>query len=164
VQLETFDGADLTALFPDLSAREVARMRAAARGVDVVRLRDDAFRWDWFPEHLQKDPVDKSVQLSVLGTTLTLFNKLGDWLELELWVVREQRPRLTVSATIEVACWCDPDHNLHVLSCEERLVGAAAALTEAFESAAAAVVRWAGESHDPLVQRAAAGLPNPEPR
>jgi hypothetical protein len=164
VQLETFDDADLTALFPDLSVVEAARMRAAARTVEAARSRDDAFRWDWFPDNLHKDPVDKTVQLLVLGTTLRLFNNLGDWLELELWVVREQRPQLTVAATSEVACWCDPDHNLHVLSCEERLVGTAAALTEAFESAAAAVVRWSGESHDPNVQRGAAGLPNPEPR
>jgi hypothetical protein len=164
VGLETFDGADLTALFPDLSAGEVARMRAAARGVEAVRLPDDTFRWDWWPENLRKDPVDKGIQLVVLGTTLTLFNNPGDWLELALRVVREQRPRLTVSATIEVACWCDPDHNMHVVRSEERLVGTATALTEAFESAADAVVRWAGDSRDPLVHRAAAGLPNPEPR
>jgi hypothetical protein len=69
-----------------------------------------------------------------------------------------------VSATIEVACWCDPDHNMHVLRSEERFVGTAAALTVAFESAADAVVRWAGESHDPLVHRDAAGLPNPQRR
>jgi hypothetical protein len=164
VQLETFDGADLAALFPDLSAGQVARMRAAARGVEAARSRDDVFRWDWFGENLPKDPVDKGVQLVVVGTTLTLFNNLSDWLELALCVVREQRPRLTVSATIEVACWCDPDHNMHVLRREEWLVGTATALTATFESAAAAVVRWAGESHDPLVHRAAAGLPNPEPR
>ena len=162
--LETFDGADLTALFPDLSAGEVARMRAAARGIEAVRLPDDTFRWGWWPENLRNDPVDKGIQLVVLGTTLTLFNNLSDWLELELCVVREQRPRLTVSATIEVACWCDPDHNMHVVRSQERLVGTATALTEAFESAADAVVRWVGESHDPLVHRAAAGLPNPEPR
>lgn len=142
-------------------------MRAAARGIEAVRSPDDTLRWDWFPENLQEDPVDKGgIQLAVLDTTLTLFNNLSDWLELALvlWVVREQRPRLTVSATIEVACWCDPDHNMHVVRSEEWLVGTATALTEAFESAAGAVVRWAGEGRDPLVHRAAAGLPNPEPR
>jgi hypothetical protein len=129
-----------------------------------VRLPDATFRWDWWPENLRKDPVDKGIRLVVLGTTLTLFNNFSDWLELALCLVREQRPRLTVSATIEVACWCDPDHNMHVVRSEERLVGTATALTEAFESAADAVVRWAGENRDPLVHRTAAGLPNPEPR
>jgi hypothetical protein len=164
VWLETFDGAELTALFPDLSAGDVARMRAAARAAEAVRSRNDTFLWDWFPENLQKDPIDNGIQLVVLGTTLSFRKNLSDWLELALSVVREQRPRLTVAATIEVACWCDPDHNMHVVRSEERLVGTAIALTEAFESAADAVVRWAGESHDPRIRRAAAGLPNPEPR
>lgn len=161
---ETFDRADLTALFSDLSAEQAARMRAAAERVEAVRLPDDTLRWDWWPDNLQKDPIDKRIQLIVLGTTLTLCNNLSDWLELALRVVREQRPRLTVSATIEVGCWCDPDHNMHAVRSEERLVGTATALTEAFESAADALVRWAGGSRDPLVHRAAAGLPNPVPR
>ena len=101
---------------------------------------------------------------STTASSWSFRKNLSDWLEFALCVVREQRPRLTVAATIEVACWCDPDHNMHVVRSEERLVGTAIALTEAFESAADAIVRWAGETHDPLVRRAAAGLPNPEPR
>ena len=158
------DGADLAALVPDLSAAQVARIRAAATAVEAVRLPEDTFRWGWWPDNLRKDPVASHIQFVVVGTSLRLFWSASDWLELALSVAREESPRLTVSATIEVACWCDPDHNMHVVRSEERLVGTAAALTEAFESAADAVVRWAGESHDPLVVRAAAGLPNPQPQ
>lgn len=159
--LEIFDRADLRALSAELSAADVARMRVAAEAVEAVRPAGDSFRWDWWPENLHKDPVPEDVQLIVLGTTLTLFDDLSDWLELSLCVVREWQPRLTVSATMEAACWCEPDHNVHVVRREERLVGTATALTEAFESASAALVRWAGEVHDPRVHRAAAGLPNP---
>jgi hypothetical protein len=164
VEHKRFDRADLTALFPDLSSDEATRMRAAAARVEAVRLPDDTLQWDWWPENLRKDPVDRGIQLSVLGTTLRLFDNLGDWLEIGLFIVREQRPRLTVSATIEVACWCEPDHNMHVVHSQEWLIGTAPALTEAFESATDSVVRWVGGSHDPLVRRVAAGLPNPGPR
>ena len=161
VGLEAFDRANLTELFADLSAEQATRMRAAAEGVEAVRLPDDIFRWDWWPENVRKDPPDNRTQLLVLGTTLTLFNNLSDWLELAICVVRERRPTLTVSAAVEVACWCHPDHNMHSVRRKEQLVGTAAAMTEAFESAAASVRRWAAGSHDPLVHRTAAGLPNP---
>ncbi|MFF1816079.1 hypothetical protein ACFVWG_02205 [Kribbella sp. NPDC058245] len=158
MDVQTLDGVDLTALVADMSAEDAARMRVAARLVDEVRLPKDTLRWDWWPENLQVDPVDKWVQSLVLGTTLVLYDDAGDRLELNLYVVREQRPRLTVAATLEVACWCATDHGMHVLRLEEQLVGTARPLAEAFETGADAVVRWAAGSHDPVAQRAAAGL------
>ncbi|MCR6488720.1 hypothetical protein M8542_38415 [Amycolatopsis sp. OK19-0408] len=159
--LETFERIDWSSFVADLSAAEAARIRAAAERVEAARPPEDTGQWDWWPEHVGIDPGGKTTQLIIAGTTLTPSNNGVDWLELDLSIVREQRPRLTVSATLEVACWCDPDHGIHVVHSEEHLVGAAPALTAAIESAAAALERWAAGSRDPSVHRATAGLPNP---
>ena len=154
-----FDEVELDVLFPGFTSAELSRMRSAAKTVEASRLPKDTLRWDWWPENLRADAADEAMPLTALGTTVTLFNNGSDWLELALCVVPEQRPRLTVSATIEVACWCEPDHNMHVIRSEEHLVGTAAALVDAFESAANTLARWSGEGTDPNAYRTAAGLP-----
>lgn len=98
----------------------------------------------------------------VFGTTLARCHDLGDSLELALCVVREQPPRMTVAVTIDVACWCEPDHGTHTVRSAEWLGGNPTALTDAFESAADTLVGWAAASPDPKIHRAAAGLPNPK--
>jgi len=158
VGLKSFDRIEWSLLFPDFSAAEAARTRAAAGRIETARLPEDTGKWDWWPEHLGVDPVHKDIQPIIAGTTLTLSNSGVDWLELALCIVRETRQRLTVSATVEVACWCDPDHNMHVVRKDEHLVGTGTALASAFESAGSALERWAGGSHDPDAYRAAAGL------
>lgn len=158
-----FDEVELDVLFPGFTSGGLSRMRSAAKTVEAARLPKDTLRWDWWPENLRSESADEAMPLTVLGTTVTLFNNGSDWLELALCVVREQQPRLTVSATIEVACWCDPDHNMHVIRSEEHLVGTPTALAAAFESAANSIARWAGEGTDPDAYRTAAGLANAEP-
>lgn len=156
-----FDEVELDALLPEFRSADLSRMRSAAKAVESARLPKDTLRWDWWPENLRAEAADEAMPLTILGTTLTLFNNGTDWLELALCVVREQQPRLTVSATIEVACWCDPDHNMHVIRSEEHLVGTAPALAAAFESAANTLADWAVQGNDPSVYRTAAGLQNP---
>ncbi|MEV6339767.1 hypothetical protein AB0M12_34240 [Nocardia vinacea] len=101
-----------SAIFLDLSQDEAARIWRAAAELDAVRLPEDHFGWDWFPDNMTAVP-KRGIHPVVFGTTMSLLDDLADRLELALSVIREHRPLVTVETTITVACWCELDHGVH---------------------------------------------------
>lgn len=164
-ELESFDDFDLTVLFPEMSAAEMARVRVAAARLNEARLPDGKLRWGWFPENLDAAPaVTRSAPMPIVVDGSVWFTGHSEVMELTLEVYRETPPAFTVSADLGVECWCDPDHGTHYVRNLERLVGTGAALADAVEAAVNVLVAWSAETHDPSVHRTAAGLPNPQRR
>lgn len=48
-----------------------------------------------------------------MDTTITLHRTRDDWLELALGIAWREPRQLTVYASVEAACWCPQDHNMH---------------------------------------------------
>ena len=80
-------------------------------------------------------------------------------LELALGIV--WGPELAVSATVEVACWCPHNHNVHQVRETHRPVTGPGELVDAFAAGVAMLVDVldAG-SFDPSTWRIRAGLPD----
>ncbi|MEU8137280.1 hypothetical protein [Streptodolium elevatio] len=148
-------------LFPQLDDSGRERLTAAARALDLRRSLDDPARWFWN----EPDPADPQpepeAQPHVLGTALLLYESDGDWLELGLDVWHQEGPRVSVTATVEVACWCELDHNMHAVQRAEWTADGGQALVEAFNAAALSVIRRIEGPRDPRDLRTRAGLPNP---
>lgn len=153
---------DLPALFPELTPPQADRLRCAGGVLDQL---GHPVAWDWHPDHgLAESPTLRDgIDLIVVSATVNLFQTVSDGLDLELVVSREDEWRLTVTATIEVACWCLEDHGVHVVQTVSWLVGTSEVLVDSFETAVRTMLTWVDGSHDPTVWRVRAGLPNPVP-
>ncbi|WP_406298803.1 hypothetical protein OG948_26205 [Embleya sp. NBC_00888] len=148
-------------LFPDLDDHGRERLVAAAQALDLRRSLDDPARWFWNePDPLSPEP-EPEPSPHILGTALLLYEADGDWLELGLDVWQLDGPFVSVTATVEVACWCDTDHNMHAVQRAEWPASTAQAFLEAFHTAALSVIRRIEGPRDPRDLRARAGLPNP---
>ncbi|MFF5084967.1 hypothetical protein ACFY36_48670 [Actinoplanes sp. NPDC000266] len=114
----------------------------------------DRVSWHWYPDHLD----------AFLGTlvriTITLYNTRDDWLELALSVTGGEGGHLAVEAAVEVACWCDDDHNAHRVRDLSREVDDDYELADAFAAGAKMLTAVLTEGpFEPQPWRAAAGLP-----
>jgi hypothetical protein len=150
-------------LFPQLDDTGRERLVAAVRALDLRRSLDDPARWFWHEPDAAEPPPDPADSPHVLGTSLQLYESAldGDWLELGLDVWKNEGPFVSVTATIEVACWCDTDHNMHAVQRAEWSASTPQALVEAFNTAALSVIRRIEGPRDPRDMRTRAGLPNP---
>ena len=97
--------------------------------------------------------------LLIVDTTITLMSASADWLELALDLA--WRPELTVTAAVEVACWCPQDHNMHQVREAHWQVASRHDLVDAFAAGTAMLtdVLDTGPS-EPRAWRALAGLPD----
>jgi hypothetical protein len=149
-------------LLPGLSESAAQRIVQAANRLDELRTTTDTAVWDWYPDKAAPPAVVPGRAVPLLfGTSLSLFHTATDWLELAVDVAWSAPPLFTVSARVEVACWCSTDHGAHAVQTQEWLVGTGEAAGEALVAAVEAVVAWLNRPHHPSVWRARSGLPNP---
>jgi hypothetical protein len=138
------------------------RLMAAADALDAVRPPTGRKRWESYAH--EGPPESLSGGSAILfQTEVTLFNEGSDWLELSLDVAFYAVPSLIVTASVEVACWCEPDHNIHFAEQHQWLVGSAGPLADAFEAGTAALHGWIVDGpREPEPRRVRAGLPGPK--
>ncbi|MBL7259433.1 hypothetical protein [Paractinoplanes lichenicola] len=139
---------------------EELRLPGELRG-PAERLESYQVQWHWYPEHAEPpaSPPDRVCML-VFDGTISLFSTGVDWLELALHVAWE--PELAVHASVEVACWCPQNHNMHAIAEATWLTGTPAALLSSFTAGVDMLIGFidAGVS-DVTLLRSEAGLPNP---
>ncbi|MBU2665218.1 hypothetical protein KOI35_17075 [Actinoplanes bogorensis] len=121
-------------------------------------------RWHWYPEHKTPPGTSRAgVCLIVCDAAITVFDQDHDSLELTLTV--GWCPELTVSAAVEVACWCSSDHNIHEVRGSSRPATNGAALVNGFAAGAAMLTRVLDSGQfDPRRWRVEAGLPDAAPK
>jgi hypothetical protein len=148
-------------LFAQLDDVGRQRLTAAAKALDLRRSLDDPARWFWNEPDPGEPAHAAEATPHILGTALLLYESDGDWLELGLDIWRHEGPFVSVTATVEVACWCEVDHSMHAVQRAEWPASTGTALVEAFNAAALSVIRRIEGPRDPRELRARAGLPNP---
>src|SRR5882762_2222716 len=135
---------NLAHLFPGISHDAITGLRQAADLLDAARPPNNTPQWEWFPENsLSTPPPELSPWVTTIVTTsVSLFDTKLDWLELSLSIEREQPPKLNISASIEVACHCETNHNMHVAHDKNWTAESTEAMVAAFESAAKTLTTW----------------------
>jgi hypothetical protein len=94
------------------------------------------------------------------GTALGWYDNHSDWLELavDVWPDSETGP--VVTATVEVACFCPNDHNVHEVVHLDRAVAGPVDLIYAMRWAVDHLTVWAADSRDPSEWRRRFNLPD----
>jgi hypothetical protein len=122
----------------------------------------DRMVWHWYPHH--REPPQTSnprLYLLLVDTTITLYNTPEDGLELTLDIAWLAPPKLTVSAAVEVTCWCPHDHSTHQVRQGQWHVGSSQELVEAFAAGTAMLKDvLASGPFEPHPWRIQAGLPD----
>ncbi|SNY53808.1 hypothetical protein [Paractinoplanes atraurantiacus] len=114
----------------------------------------DRVSWHWYPE-----PLDASQRILV-RVTITLYNTRDDWLELTLYLAGREDGHLVVESAVEVACWCEENHNMHPVRDFGRDVEDDFELADAFAAGAKMLTAVLNEGpFEPQPWRVAAGLP-----
>lgn len=146
----------------DLDSSVYDRMRAAADAMQSPGLPGAQPAWESYTHEPALPPPATGAQLLVLSATVSLANTGEDWLELSLLVAFDTPSLLEVAATVEVACWCVDDHNMHVVERREWVVGSGPALARSFAAGVQEINRWlATGPREPDAWRDGAGLPQP---
>jgi hypothetical protein len=103
-----------------------------------------------------------------IGTTLGAYDGPSDWTEIDIsvrsWRTQAAQGRSQrlwrLWATLDVACWCEPDHNIHRIQEVTFEVGSPAGLDQACASALSVLDGWIAEGLLPADSwRDRAGLP-----
>ncbi|MEV4350542.1 hypothetical protein AB0J83_39300 [Actinoplanes sp. NPDC049596] len=116
----------------------------------------DRVAWHWYPEHVEVRADGKILA----GVTITMYDTRDDWLELSLRILWRAGPRLSVEASVEVACWCAENHNMHPVRELDRDVEDDFELADAFAAGVKMLVAVLGAGpFEPQPWRVAAGLP-----
>lgn len=92
--------------------------------LDQARPPADPGGWRWYEEQpfpMPKMPRDPAP--IIIGTAVTVYSGTQDWLELAVGVWQSVPSVLTVTAPVEVACWCVTNHNVHTVEQREWVVG-----------------------------------------
>ncbi|MEU8820651.1 hypothetical protein [Actinoplanes sp. NPDC048796] len=121
----------------------------------------DRVSWHWYPDHVEPPEVlAEGLRRDLVGITITLYNTRDDWLELALYLAWRPGPRLTVEASVEVACWCAENHNMHPVRELSRDADDDFELADAFAAGVKMVTAVLTDGpFEPQPWRAAAGLP-----
>lgn len=153
-----FEAAPLSALFPGASAGDRARIEQAAGAIDAAR--PDEPVWHWLMDHAEHPERSDSL-LQVLCTGVLLNNAGSDWLELDLDIEWQPNGVQRAYAAVNVACWCEVDHNSHFLNEVSVDITDDVSVGEAVERSAGSLLAWIGGPVDPSAWRERAGLPQP---
>jgi len=89
-----------------------------------------------------------------------------DWLEIAASIKADSHagaasPSWLVQLSLEVACWCPTDHNLHAVQVDQRLAGTPHVALDQFAELLALRDHWLNMSCDPSWWRTRHGLPQP---
>lgn len=162
-QAQRLADAPLTELFPGITDESLARLVEVGDQLNQVRLPADPGGWHWYDEQVIPAPkTRRDLSPIIIGTTLTVYATSDDSLELALDVWQSVQPLMTVTATVEVSCWCETNHNIHAVEQREWLVGTDEGLVHAVTAAVQAVIGWLDGPREPIAWRQRAGLPNPQ--
>jgi hypothetical protein len=139
-------------------------MIQSAEMLEQARLPGDPADWYWFEKH--SIPVPRTAEhrsYGIVGIDLSVPVPADDLLEFSADVWQHVPPLMTVTAAVNVDCWCATNHRSpHTAEHMEWPASSHEALADAFDKAVRTVVGWLHDSRDPSVWRARAGLPNPE--
>ncbi|MFF9340174.1 MULTISPECIES: hypothetical protein [unclassified Streptomyces] len=155
----TFDAVPLEVLFPDTGVADLDRIRRSAHEIDGVQVSGKPQVWQWFPQHVTFPGRAKAGTLEILLAEVSLYDEGGDWVEVSLDVEWTEKGLLSVWSAINVACWCEADHNAHHIDPVERTVVGTTSLADAFETAADRLIQWLAGPRDPEFWRSQASLP-----
>jgi hypothetical protein len=90
------------------------QLRTLATVLDQDRSAVGRTAWHWYPAHAESPRLAEGrLYLLLVDATITLYNAGDDWLELTLDIAWREPQQLTVNASVQVACWCPQDHNMH---------------------------------------------------
>ncbi|MEV0135780.1 hypothetical protein AB0H83_45975 [Dactylosporangium sp. NPDC050688] len=97
--------------------------------------------------------------LMTVSGGVMLYNSGVDWLELDLDI--DWGPELTVTASVDVACWCPVNHNARVLLEARWPVTSAHDLIERFAAGTAILTEVLNTGpFEPSIWRVQAGMPD----
>ncbi|WP_327434509.1 hypothetical protein [Streptomyces sp. NBC_01236] len=153
-----WDAVPLSALFPQLSASEVEVLRRAARAIDEARVGEPEPAWLWASHHAAFPGPGPGIAVILLADIVGPAGP-GDQLEFLLDVSWTDQGELSVSAAVNVACWCDVDHATHDADALHVVIGGETSLSQAFQAGADRLVDWLADPRDPDYWRNRAGLP-----
>lgn len=154
---ERFSGLDLSTLPFSINGAARDRIDIAADAFDAAR--PDSPRWQSWS--LPKTS-SHGTPMAFL-TTVVLPSRSSDWAEIDLGAEFETSTSLRITCEIQVSCWCNTDHNMHVAEHHGWLAGDDQTLATAFDNAAALGIQWFGADLDPDHLRERAGLPTRAP-
>ncbi|GAA0506066.1 hypothetical protein Ade02nite_90960 [Paractinoplanes deccanensis] len=136
-------------------ARAEGRLRELATRLERHHSADRV-AWRWYPEHVEPD----GTRRVLVGTTITLYDTRDDWLELSLQIAWQPDGRLGVESTVEVACWCADNHNMHPVRESARDADDDFELADEFAAGVKLLTTVLNEGpFEPQPWRVAAGLP-----
>lgn len=140
-------------------------LRGAGTRLESHHLAAGRTAWHWYPQRTGSPRLlAAGVHLLLVDVAVTLFNTGQDWLELTLDVAWQRQAQLTVSAAVEVACWCPQDHNMHPVRASRWHVADGHELVEGFGAGTALLASVLDSGpFDPGAWRVRAGLPGPSP-
>ena len=137
-------------------------LRRLANELDSNPLAAERIVWHWYPG--RKEPpqtAESRTYLLLVDTTITLYSTRDDWLELSLDIAWLASAKLTVNAAVEVACWCQENHNMHQVRQGRWRVVDSHELVEAFAAGTAMLIEvLASGPSEPHPWRVQAGLPD----
>jgi hypothetical protein len=126
--------------------------------LDELRRAGDTQRWVYQD---QPRPVNAhATPRQAFGTALGRFYDQDDWLELALDVWSDINSAALVTATVEVACFCAIDHNVHNVAEAEWPATTPAGLVIAANEAVRMLTNWAANDLDPSEWRQQSRLPD----
>ncbi|MFF6791707.1 hypothetical protein ACFY9C_21880 [Streptomyces filamentosus] len=127
--------------------------------VDMARAGRVTAGWEWVLEHAVFPGTQVGTPV-VLGLDVIEHAGGGDQLEFLLQVVWIDPGRLSVDASVNVACWCETSHATHDADAVRVVVGEETSLPGAFRAGAEHLTGWLADPHDADYWRAKAGLPS----
>jgi hypothetical protein len=123
---------------------EKQRLAELGRRLDDLRSASDPNGWT-YDDSQGPHPTGQQP----FGTALGWYDNHLDWLELavDVWPDSEAGP--VVAATVEIACFCPNDHNVHEVVHLERAVAGPVDLISAMRWVIDQLTAWAAHSRDP---------------
>jgi hypothetical protein len=155
---DVFKDVPLAALFPQLPTAEVESLQCSARRVDAARVRDSVPEWQWAPTHAVFPGPGPGSAVILLAETNEHADS-SDHLAFHLDVFWTDEGRLSVSAAVNVACWCETDHATHYVDDLTLLVKGDTSLGQAFQECAEQLISWLENPREPDYWRERAVLP-----
>lgn len=128
--------APLTDLFPGIVDESLARLAEIDDRLSQARLPADLGDWRWYDKHVNPPPkTRRDLSSLIIGTAVSVYQGNGDWLELAIDIWQSMHPLRTVTASVEVGCWCETNHNMHTPEQREWVVGTDEGLVRAVGAA-----------------------------
>ncbi|MDG4859024.1 hypothetical protein P8605_12815 [Streptomyces sp. T-3] len=152
--------APLDVLFTGAVLADLERIRQAADTVDAACASGPVV-WQWSLDHAVFPGAEAPGVPVILLAEIPLYDADSDWLGLEFDVEWTEDGTLNVCVAVGLACWCEVNHGTHYVDSFNPPVSESTSLGDAFEAAAAKLIRWLAGPRGPEWWRTLAALPSP---